>query len=113
MNVIDVLGSPILTVVLNLIANMLVARGILDSHSAVAFVQFGNNAVAGLMTFGIGVYSIYKMIELKKHQISSSTVTVSNPGVPVSYPNTASTSIGQSGMTTGTNNKPDITPLKV
>lgn len=109
----DVIASPIITVILNLIANILVAKGILDSHNAVAFVQFGNNAVAGLMTFGIGVYSIYKMIELKKHQLSTTTQTISNPGVLVSYPNTASTSTGQSGMTTGTNNKPDITPLNV
>ncbi|HEX9060866.1 MAG TPA: hypothetical protein VF941_11860 [Clostridia bacterium] len=109
----DVIASPIITVVLNLVANILIAKGILDSRSAVSFVQFGNNAIAGLMTFGVGVYSIYKMIELKKHQITTNAKTASLPSVPFTTPQTTIGTTGQSGMTLGTNNKPDITPLNV
>lgn len=71
----DIIASPIVTVILNMVASFLVSKGILDSHSSVAFVQVGNSLIAGLMTTGVAVVSIYKMVDLKKHQITASNLT--------------------------------------
>lgn len=101
----DIIASPIITVILNLLASALIARGILDSHSAVAFIQFGNNAIAGIMTFGVAIYSIYKMVDLKKHGMTlastvptatktETVVTVTQPVTPTAEP----LPVGQSGV---------------
>lgn len=66
----EAIASPLLTAILNVIASILVSQGILDTHSAAAFVQLGNVAFASIMTLGVTVYSMYKIVELKKHQLS-------------------------------------------
>lgn len=112
----DVIASPLITAVLNLIASVLVAKGILDSKSAADFVQFGNSAFASLMTFGVAVYSIYKVVELKKHQLNISTqaptatttekiITISQPisQTPLQEP------AGQKGVGNGNTSVPNPT----
>lgn len=110
----DVIASPLVTVVLNLVASVLVARGILDSHSTVAFVQTGNNLIAGIVTVWIGVYSIYKMVELKKHQLTlanqAPTATKTESIVTISQPISQTTSTnptGQMGTPGSTISNPD------
>lgn len=62
--------SPLITMVLNIVAAFLVSKGILDTHSQLMFVQVGDNIIAAMVTVLLGGYSIYKMVDLKKHQIS-------------------------------------------
>ena len=69
----DAIISPFTTVLLNMVASLLVARGILDNNNVASFVQLGNTIVAGIMTLGVAIYSIYKMVDLQKHKISSAS----------------------------------------
>lgn len=105
--------SPIVTIVLNIIAGALVAKGVLDTNSRDTFIQLTDNVIAGLVTLGIGVFSISKMVDLHKHKISnmpstqstttsiqpmgSATVPVST--APVSQPAT-NVEVDQSGLPT-------------
>lgn len=75
--------SPIITIILNIIASFLVSKGILDTNTKNMFVMLVNNAISGLMTVGIAVYSIYKIVDLHKHKISVS--------LPASTPSSATT----------------------
>lgn len=91
----DAITSPLVTVVLNLVASVLVSKGILDSKSSVAFVQLGNSVIVGITTALVAIWSIYKMVDLKKHQISANTQIVKNGQVvTISQP----ASKGQSGL---------------
>ncbi len=110
----DVIASPIITVVLNLIASFLVSRGILDSHSTFAFIQYGNSLIAGIMTTWVGLYSIYKIVELKKHQLTvtkqaptaTKTETVVTVTQPIS-PTGEALPTGQSGLPNSTPSIPN------
>ncbi len=88
----DVAFSPMVTVVLNIIAGALVSKGVLDAHSKDAFVILANNVIAGFITVSISLYSIFKVVDLKKHQITTVGPTVKTevsqtaPGVPVQPP---------------------------
>ena len=88
----DLITSPFVTVILNIVASVLISWGILDSHSAVALVQFGNNFIAGATTVIVSGYSIYKVVELRKHEISTTTPSQFSQNTP----NFSQT--GQSGL---------------
>jgi len=101
----DTALSPIVTVILNLVAGVLVSKGIIDSHSAAAFVQLANNILAALITIGLGVYSIYKTVEMYKHKISvasqTTTSTTSTPAIAMTVattPGPTTTISSQTGL---------------
>lgn len=83
--------SPIVTIILNIIAGALVAKGVLDTNSRDTFIQLTDNVIAGLVTAGIAIFSISKMVDLHKHKISNqpstqSTTTTIQPVPPVEVP---------------------------
>jgi hypothetical protein len=79
----DFVASPIFTIIINIIAQGLVSRGILDQSTKDVFVQTVNNTLVATGSAVIGIYSIYKIIELHKHKITitagQNTVTLSAP----------------------------------
>jgi len=110
----DVITSPLITVILNLVASVLVSKGILDSHSSVAFVQEGNNLIAGLTTTVVALYTLYKSFDLAKHKVTlahqapvaTKTETVVQISQPVSQ-ETPVTPIGQMGTPESTTTIPN------
>jgi hypothetical protein len=66
----DLIASPMTTIILNLVAQVLVSRGVLDVSYRDQFIQIANSSIAAGATLIIGLYSIYKMIDLKKHQLT-------------------------------------------
>lgn len=87
----DFVGSPIVTMVLNIIAAGLVSHGILDSQAKDQFVQLLNNLIAAVITAAVAFYSIFKVVDLHKHKITSAatmkTMTASAPAeTPVGAP---------------------------
>lgn len=101
----DIVASPFITVILNMVASVLVSRGILDSHSVVAFVQLGNNLIAGVMTVSVAIYSIYKMVDLQKHKLSVATPAAS---MPVSQVVSTPATHGQSGLPVDQKSNPTL-----
>jgi len=63
----DLALSPILTVILNVTASFLVSKGILDIASKETFIETMKAVLAAVTTITVSVYSIYKMVELHKH----------------------------------------------
>lgn len=91
----DILTSPLVTVILNLIAQVLVSKGILDSRSTIAFVQIGNSLIAGMTTMIVAVVSIHKMFNY--HQVKLTTPsTISNPQFSQQF--SQGVAVGQSGL---------------
>lgn len=108
----DALASPLITVLANVVADLLVSKGIIDTGSKVAVIQLINNGIAGLMTLGVAVYSMYKVVELKKHQltlahsapIATKTVTVEKISQPISQKE----AVGQMGVVPEQKSAPTI-----
>jgi len=71
----ELLGSPLITMVLNIAATSLVAHGILSEATRDTFVKLVNNSIAAGVTFFVALYSIYKMVDLHKHKL-----TITSPG---------------------------------
>lgn len=69
--------TPIVTVMLNIIASFLVSKGILDNSTKDTFIQLANNIISGIMTIIIAVYSINKIVDLNKHKM-----TIQGPQTP-------------------------------
>lgn len=75
--------SPLISVFVNVLAGAAVAHGLIDIQSKDQFVQLADNALAGLVTFGVAVYSIYKTFEIHKHGMNlragQQTTTITTP----------------------------------
>jgi hypothetical protein len=69
----ELVGSPIVTMVLNIVAAFLISKGILDIRYRETFIQLANNAIAGIVTVSVALYSIFKMVDLQKHKITATT----------------------------------------
>jgi hypothetical protein len=101
----DIVASPVLTIVLNLVATSLVSKGILDASQKEATIQLLNNVIAALMTVLVGGYSIYKMVDLHKHKLTiasqsatgSTSVTMTGPNSPV-VPPVETAPVSQTGL---------------
>lgn len=116
----DVIASPLITVLANVVADLLVSKGIIDSGSKLAVIQTINNSMAAVMTLGIGVYSTYKMVELQKHKatlthsapLATKTETVVQVSQPISQ--TIPTSpVGQMGTPESTTTVPNVPVVPV
>lgn len=77
----DLALSPILTVILNVAASFLVSKGILDIASKETFIETMKAVLAAVTTITVSVYSIYKMVELHKHN-----ATIRNTPAPTTTP---------------------------
>lgn len=78
----DVIASPFVTAILNIVATALIAHGILDIKYKDTFIQLGNTMFAGLITAMVSIYSIYKMVDLHKHAISNTPASPVAPTQP-------------------------------
>lgn len=96
----DAIASPLITVLANVIADILVSKGIIDSSSKVALIQVMNNSMASAMTLGVAVYSVYKVVELQKHKITMGGQQQFSQPVSQTEPT------GQSGLVPGQKNNP-------
>ena len=101
----DVLVSPIITAVLNIIAAMLVSWGILQSKDINMFISLGNNIIASVTTVLVACYSIYKIVDLHKAKIGMPIIQASvKTSNPVSTPDISKqTGIPQNAQQTTSN----------
>lgn len=74
----DLVLSPMVTVILNILASALVSKGVIDEASRDTLVQLANNILAGLITVVVALFSIHKIVDLKKHEVTSNATTQSN-----------------------------------
>lgn len=97
----DAFISPFVTILANIIADILVSKGIIDAGSKQTVIQSVNTIVAGLMTVVVAVVTVVKAVDLAKHKITATTSQGQNtPANPPAAP----VVVGQMGNTNTTQN---------
>lgn len=82
----DVLASPVIVFILNLVATALVAHGVLSVQNVPIFVQTLNNISIELMTLIAGGITIFKAVELAIHTLNLKHGVTSLPSVKKTIP---------------------------
>lgn len=73
----DAFISPFITILANIIADVLVSKGIIDAGSKQVVIQNVNTIAAALMTMVVAVVTVIKAVDLAKHKITASASTQS------------------------------------